>query len=64
MEGTEEKMEVTIDTNKILASIISSGKVRKIVVFSPINFFILKRIQGSKMLTGAQSTQLMNIIHI
>ncbi len=42
MEGAEEKMEVIIDTNKVLASIISSGKVRKIVVFSPINFFAPK----------------------
>lgn len=40
--GAEKEMEVVIDTNKILSAILTSGKVRKIIVFSPLNFMAPK----------------------
>ena len=42
MEGAEKEMELVIDTNKVIASIITSGKVRKIIVFSHLKFFAPK----------------------
>lgn len=42
MGGAEKEMEIVIDTNKILSAILTSGKVRKIIVFSPLKFIAPK----------------------
>ncbi len=35
-------MEVVIDSNKVISAVVSKGIVRKIVVFSGINFYVPK----------------------
>jgi predicted nucleic acid-binding protein len=40
--GIETKMEVVIDSNKVISAVVSKGIVRRIVVFSGINFYVPK----------------------
>ncbi len=34
-------MKVVVDTNKLLATILKSGKIRHLLIFSPIDFYTL-----------------------
>jgi predicted nucleic acid-binding protein len=42
MGRTETKMEVIIDSNKIISAVVSKGIVRRIVIFSGISFYAPK----------------------
>jgi|GEM_PF-4745396 len=39
MERIKTEMEVIIDSNKIISALVSKGIVRRIVIFSGINFY-------------------------
>jgi predicted nucleic acid-binding protein len=44
MGRTETKMEVIIDSNKIISAVVSKGIVRRIVIFSGISFYAPKEL--------------------
>jgi predicted nucleic acid-binding protein len=41
---TETEMEIVIDSNKIISAVVSKGIVRRIVIFSGINFYAPKEL--------------------